>query len=63
MDRGIAGKDEVAKYLEFDIANCRKRADRKSAVERWESDLRWVRDYTIDPKRRFLVDTYRAFRL
>ena len=63
MGRGIADKDEVARCLEFDITNCRKRADRKSAVERCKSDLKWVRDYAIDPKRRFLVNTYRAFRL
>lgn len=63
MDRGIASKGEIVRYLEFDIANCRKRADRKVAVERWEGDLRWVRDYSIDPKRRFLLDTYREFSL
>lgn len=63
MDRGIASKGEIVRYLEFDIANCRKRADRKVAVERWEGDLKWVRDYSIDPKRRFLLDTYREFGL
>lgn len=63
MDRGVVSKMQIERYLEFDIKNARKRVDRKRAVERWSSDLEWVRNYSIDPKRRFLVDTYKAFRL
>lgn len=63
MDRGVISKMQIERYLEFDIKNARKRTDRKRAVERWSSDLEWVRNYSIDQKRRFLVDTYKTFRL
>ena len=63
MDRRVVSKMQIERYLEFDIKNARKRTDRKRAVERWSSDLEWVRNYSIDQKRRFLVDTYKTFRL
>lgn len=61
MDRRIVDQPYVIRHLEFNITNHSKRKEMRAAVEKWADDLRWARSYSIDPKRRFLIDTCRSF--
>lgn len=61
MDRRIVDQPYVIRHLEFNIANHCKRKEMRIAVAKWTDDLKWARGYSINPKRRFLIDTYREF--
>lgn len=61
MDRRLVDQPYVIRHLEFNIKNHGKRKEMRAAVDKWTDDLRWAKSYSIDPKRRFLIDTYRSF--
>lgn len=61
MDRRIVDQPYVIQHLEFNIKNHSKRKEMRAAVDKWTDDLKWARSYSIDPKRRFLIDTYKSF--
>lgn len=61
MDRRIVSQVYVIQHLEFNITNHRKRPEMRAAVGKWTDDLKWAKSYSIDPKRRFIIDTYRSF--
>lgn len=63
MDRRVVSQAYLIRLLELNIKNGRKLKYKEAACAKWESDLEWVKRYCIDPRRRFLKDTYLDFRV
>lgn len=62
MDRNIMSKPKIIEHLEFLITTREKLKNQEKAINKWEDDLEWVREFNINNQRRFLItDVKKAY--
>ncbi|MCR5021588.1 hypothetical protein [Ruminococcus sp.] len=56
MDRNIMPKHQIIEYFNFFINNAKGKSNMSNPLQKWQSDLEWVRNYKIDYQRSFLIE-------
>jgi hypothetical protein len=56
MDRRIMPKHQIIEYINFFINNAKGKSNMSIPIQKWQSDLEWVRNYKIDYQRSFLIE-------
>ena len=62
IEFGILSKPVVINYLNSFISRNRNNPRMWLAVDKWEDDLEWVRQYNMNKQRRFVIDGVKSIR-